>query len=468
MSLSYLIFIIRVLLALSVCLVALPAQALTLTEAIRLARQSDPVLLGAEANLAASQERTVQASANLLPQVSVTANTMFNHRDYEIVNTLTSVAKDQYNSNSAQLSVTQPLVRNAYAMARVQAEAATTQSAYQYKAAEQDMLVRLAQAWFDVMLARDIADFANTQVAATMHQWEQTRRATELRIEAGPALEGARSKYDQAVSDLASAEADESIKAATLEQVIGPLKDFAPPSLPGDYVMADPRLGTLEQWLSHAEAESPTILAALSALEAAHDEVKKQRAGHDPTLDIVATYGNNYQAVGTFPGQSGYDIKQRAIGLQLNIPLFAGGGQNAKVREALAMSEKASQDLESSRRSVRLAAKQAWYGWQTGNAHQKAALQSMRFSSASLASATDGKSKGIKTELDVLQARQQLYGARRDLQKSRYELITSYLKLKSTAGALKDTDLVAFDVWFARGENKTDWNRLPDGMVDTP
>ncbi|OFZ67405.1 MAG: hypothetical protein A2V79_12425 [Betaproteobacteria bacterium RBG_16_56_24] len=462
---SYLILIIRLVLALSVFLVAFPAQALTLTEAIRLARQSDPVLLGAEANLAASQERTVQASANLLPQVSVTANTMANHRDYEIINTLSPIAKDQYNSNSAQLSVTQPLVRNAYAMASVQAEAATTQSAYQYKAAEQDMLVRLAQAWFDVMLARDTADFAGAQVDATRLLWEQTRRATELKIEAGPALEEARSKYDQAVSDFASAEIDESIKAATLEQIVGTLKDFAPPSLPGDYAMAESHLGTLEQWLSHAEAESPAILAAVYALEAAHDEVKKQRAGHDPTLDIVATYGYNYQAVGTFPGQSGYDIRQRAIGLQLNIPLFSGGGQNAKVRESLAMSEKAVQDLEAARRSVRLTAKQAWFGWQAGNAHQKAAMQSMRSSLASLASAIDGKSEGIKTELDILQARQQLYGARRDLQKSRYELITSYLKLKSTAGALKDADLASFDVWFARGKNKADWSRLPDGMI---
>ncbi|MCR4303995.1 MAG: TolC family outer membrane protein [Gallionella sp.] len=465
---SYLIFIIRVVLALSACLVALPAQALTLTEAIRLARQSDPVLLSAEAALAASQERTVQASANLLPQVSVTANTMANRRDYEIVNTLTPVAKDRYNSNSVQLSVTQPLVSNAATMARVQADAALTQSAYQYKAVEQDMLVRLAQAWFDVMLARDIADFASAQAAAAKLQWEQTMRATELKIEAGPALEGARSKYDQAVSDSASAEADESINAAMLEQIIGTLKVFEPPFLPDDYVMAEFHLGTLEQWLSQAETESPAILAALSALEAAQDEVKKQRAGHDPTLDIVATYGNNYQAVGTFPGQSGYDIKQRAIGLQLNIPLFAGGGQDAKIREALAMSEKAAQDLETARRSVRLAAKQAWFGWLAGNAHQKAALQSMRFAMTSLASATDGKSKGIKTELDILQARQQLYGARRDLQKSRYELITSYFKLKSAAGALKDADLVAFDAWFARGENKTDWSRLPDGVADTP
>jgi len=130
------------------------------------------------------------------------------------------------------------------------------------------------------------------------------------------------------------------------------------------------------------------------------------------------------------------------------------------------MSEKAAQDLEAARRTVRLAAKQAWFGWQAGNAHQRAALQSIRSSFESLSAATSGKNKGIKTELDVLQARQQFYSARRDLQKSRYELITSYLKLKSTTGVLNDTDLVTFDMWFARGKNNPDWSRLPNGVVD--
>lgn len=469
MSLSYLIALIRLVLAASVCLVAFPAQALTLRDAVSLARQSDPVLLSAEANLSASEQRLVQATANMLPQVSVTANTMTNQRGYQTMDAVTPVANNQYNSNSTLLNFTQPLVHTAYTMAGDQAEAASTQSAYQYKAAEQDLLVRLAQAWFDVMLSRDISAFASAQVAATNLQWDLTRRATELKLEAGPALEEARTKYDQAVSDSISAETDESIKTATLEQIIGPLKFFAPPSLPDDYAMEDPRQGTLEQWLSHAEMRSPTILAALSALAAADDEVKKQRAGHDPTLDLVASYGNTYQAVGVFPGQSGYDIKQRSIGLQLNIPLYAGGGQDAKVKEALAMNEKAAQDVETAKRSVRLAAKQAWFGWQAGNAHQKVALQSVRSSSASLDSAIDGKRKGIKIELDVLQARQQLLGAQRDLQKSRYEMITNYLKLKSTAGELNDTDLVGFDAWFARGERRTNASvpQRPEGIVQT-
>lgn len=441
-------------LAATIGLAVVPVRALSLADAVVLARQTDPIYLSARANLSASRERSDQAVANLLPQVSVTANTNANRRSYDTRDSPLPVAKDKYNSKSAQLSVTQPLWRSANRIAVTQADAAVAQADFQVVAAEQDLLVRLVQAWFDVMWARDTTMFTEKQVAATKFQWEQTRHGAGLGLATITAVEEARMRHDQAAAEQAVADADQDIKLAALEQIIGPMSGLSPPLLSDGFNEADSRSGTLEDWLGRAEAASPAVLAASRALDAATEEIRKQRAGHEPTLDMVATYGRNGQGAGSFPGQNGYDINQRAIGLQLNIPLYSGGGQSAKVREAVALREKAAQDLESARRSARLAGKQAWFGWQAGNARKVAAMQALKYSAVALKAATTGRLNDVKTELDVLEARQHMYSSLRDVQKARYEIIVNHLKLKAVAGQLVDADLVALDEWFVNYENR--------------
>jgi outer membrane protein len=427
------------------------ASALSLTEALALARQSDPAYLSAQANLSASRERSSQALGGLLPQITASGNTTANRRNYETRdNPFFPPADDKYNSKSGQVSLTQPLYRRANWIALTQAGAAVSQADFQLAAAEQDLLVRLAQAWFDVMLARDVVTFAGGQTAAARHQWEQARHGADIGLISQPALEEARTKYDQAMADQVVAETDQAIKFATLEQIIGPLQALHPPTLADEYAIADPRSGPLEKWLQEAEASSPSILAASRAYEAASAEVRKQRAGHEPTLDVVATYSKNGQGAGSFPGQNGFDIKNRSVALQLNIPIFSGGTQNAKVGEAIALQEKARQDLELARRNVRSAAKQAWFGWQAGEARRNASLQAVKHATLTLKAALTGRLNDLKSELEVLQARQQLYSALRDLQKARYDMITNHLKLKASTGRLEDVDLSAFDKWFVQ------------------
>jgi outer membrane protein len=426
----------------------LPAQALSLTEALSLARRTDPQYLAVKANLSASRERADQAFGALMPQVSATANSNSNGRNYAVRDAHIPEANDRYNGNGTQLNVSQPLWRRSNWIAVSQTGAAVAQADHQVKAAEQDLLLRLAQAWFDLMLARDVVGYTAAQVASTQHQWDLSLAGTELGVSSVLAIEEARSKFEQASADYASAESDQGIKLAVLEQIIGPLPLLTPPFLSEEYVAKDPRGATLDQWLADAEAHNPTIPAAVKALDAANDEIRKQRAGHEPTVDLVASYGRNSQGVGGFPGQSGYDIKQRSVGLQLNIPLFSGGTQNAKVGEALAMRDKAAQDLELARRNVRTATKQAWLNWRAGFVRQTAASQSLKFTAMTLQAALRGKANGLKMELDVLQARQQWYGTLRDLQKARYDMITSHIKLQAAAGNLTDADLTGFDAWF--------------------
>ncbi len=424
-----------------------PVSALSLRDAVSLARTNDPVFLSAQANLLASRARSSQAAANLLPQISATANTTDNHRNYEVRNTNQSSTSDHYNSNSAQLSVTLPVWRHSNWIAVTEADNSASQAAYQLAAADQDLLLRLAQAWFDVMLARDVVAFSDAQMIATKQQWDQIKRASELGVVNGVAVEEAHAKYDQAVADYSGAETDQLIKVGALEQIIGPTAVLAVPVLSRKYLATDPRSGTFEHWLKYAEANSPLVLAALRGLDAANEEMRKQSSGHEPTLDLVANYGRNGQQVGSFPGQSGFTIIQSTVALQLNVPIYSGGGQSAKVAEADAMQEKARMDLETAQRNVLQSCQKAWFGWQADNARQTAALQYLKFSSLSLNSAILGKSNDLKTQLDVLAARQQVYSATKDLQKARYDMLMSQLKLKATAGELADSDLLALDAW---------------------
>lgn len=429
-----------------------PAWSLTLGEALAQARQSDPQYLSAQANHTAASERENQAFGALLPQLSMSANTSENRRRYETKNTDTPAAEDVYNSSNAQLSLNQHLWHRPSWFARTQAEAALNQARYQLALAEHDLLVRLAQAWFDVMAARDALIFCTRQQEATQYQWEQARRAADNGLATSTMLEEARTKYDQAVADQAGALTDLHIKLAALEQITGSVA--APPdvTLKTEFVPKDPRGKTLEQWLADAEAKNPGVLAARAAADAANEEVRKQSAGHEPTLDAVATYGRNGQGAGNFPGQNGYEITQATVGLQLTVPLYSGGTQSAKVREALAMQDKAAQDLEAAKRNARQVVKQAWFTWYAGLARHTAASQASKFTTLALQSATKGKASGVKTELDVLQARQQQANAMKDLQKARYEMITSHLKLLAATGELADTELTSLDDWLALAE----------------
>jgi outer membrane protein len=423
----------------------------TFREAVQLARTSEPVYLGIRASAAAAQERSKQAFAGLLPQVNAEASTNSNRRNYYTRGTGIPDLIDHYNSNNAQLKLTQPIYRPSGVVALRQADSAVSQAEHQRAAAEQELLSRLVQSWLDAMSARDSVLFTVRQASATRQQWEILRRGADLGTASAPAAEEARAKYEQALAERTSAEMEYQVRAATLEQIIGPLRSFAPPYLSNASKTQDLSVESLERWLERLD-RSPQILAAAHALAAADEEIRKQRTLYEPTLDLVASYGKNSQQVGNFPGQAGYDINIGTIGLQLSIPLFAGGGHVAKVSEALALREKARQDLEAAQRSGRLAAKQAWYGWLGANARHGSALQAVRSSLLSLRAALQGIASGVKTEVDRLQAVVQVEGARRDYNRARYDLIASFVKLKAALGQLADDDVLRLEQMFVERE----------------
>lgn len=435
-------------------LLASPCHAQSFSVLLERARSGDPTYLGARTAVDAADARKRQAAGALRPQVSLAVNANTNDRDYRTRLDAVLPAQDRYSSSSSQLTITQPLWRYANIVGWQQAEAIAGQAAHQLAAAEQDLFARLVTAWFDVLAARDSVLFTARQAATAQRFWETVQRGEALGSHGLPQAEEARARFDQALADALTAETDAQLKQAALEQIVGGLRAFVPPFVREQAELADVEAEALATWLARAEEGNPGIQAAAKALEAAADEERKQRAGHQPTLDLVGNYGKNSQMVGGFPGQAGYDIRLGSIGLQLNVPIFSGGTQSAKVDEAAAQKEKARLDLEAARRNAALAVKQAWFGWRAAHARTQAGLQSIRSANAALQAARLGVAQGAKTELDRLQAEQQWRAASRDFRKGRYDQVMFFVKLKAAGGMLTAGDVEALGALFVDSEEQ--------------
>lgn len=433
-----------------------PAQVVSLGELFALAHDSEPGYDAARASLVAARARQRQALGAMLPQISITASTSGNNRRYNTMDDQTPTLHDTYHAHTGQLSLNQPLWRKANTVALDQAGHASDQANWQMADTEQQLYAKLATSWFDLMEARDVVDFSDAQRDALKAQWDIARRGAELGAKSVPEAEDAQAKYEQADADAVSAVMDRDTKLAALEPWIGNAEGLEQPWLREDARIPELVGDSMDRWVEQIDEHCPSLRAAAAALAAAEAEISKQRAGHQPTLDIVATYGNNDQNVGNFPGQQGYRIRTFTFGLQLNIPLYAGGAQNAKVAEAIALRDKARDDLESARRQAVMNVKTAYLGWKSGRAHVTAADVALRSARKALALATRGSEHGVRTEADVLTARQQIAAARRDRRKGSYQQLVSFIKLRAAMGDLTGTDVDELDALFVPTRNDLD------------
>ena len=422
-------------------------------DAVGRALSNDPVYLGAQADLGISKAKSSQAFAALMPKLSASVSTTTNRRDYSqsTVGGAPGNILETYNSDSAQLNLTQPLwhLDNYFAMR--QANYVVAQSDQKLLSVGQDLLVRLAQAWFDILQARDALLVEASKLSLAKYQQDQAARSHEKGAMSATDEELARGKYELAMAEMDGAEAALRVKFAALEQIIGPLEKERLPSLPDAAGTSEDGGDSLKRWLKLAEEHNPAILAARYALDAANEEIHKQYAGHEPTLDIVASYGKSSQGAGLTGGQAGFSTKTNSVGLQLNVPLFAGGGQMAKVREANAKREKVVEDLELAVRNARTSMKQAWFMLLSSNAMRMASQRNVKATAFALKGAKAEKARGVGSELDVFKAKVEFEGAERDFHKAQYDSFLAYFKLLAAAGRLTGDDLIRLD-HFARME----------------
>ena len=444
----------RLALAPLLCLVlGATAQAADLVEVFRQAQTADAVYAGARASWAAAQEKIPQGRAGLLPQASVSATTQWNDRSLYLrppsVNPFTGAVNPptfaQFNTNAITLTIAQPIFRRQNSLAYEQAKSQVTQADAQFAQAAQDLIVRVSQAYFDVLLAQDNVALSQAQKAAISQQLEQAKRNFEVGTATITDTHEAQARYDLTVSQEIAARNDLEIKRRTLEQVIGAAAPSLAPLSP-KLVLKPPEPAGVDVWVDEARRDNLQVKAAEVGVTFAAQTVERNRAGHLPTLDAVASYSDSTQNQGPVSTQ-GFESKTKAIGLQLAIPIYQGGLVNSQVREALANEEKARQDLENARRTAELNARQSYLGVSNGLAQVQALEAALVSSESQLESTRLGQQVGVRTQVDVLNAQQQLYTARRDLAQARYNYVLSLLKLKAAIGQLTDNDVIGVNRW---------------------
>jgi outer membrane protein len=411
----------------------------------RSAQASDTQYGAARASWAAAQERLPQGRAGLLPSVSVSAFTQSNDREIDFRDPSIPNLNSNFNSNSASVSLTQPVYRPQNFQAFEQAKTQVEQADAVLAQAAQDLILRVAQAYLDVLLAQDTVTFAEAQLVAIGQQLEQAKRNFEVGTATIVDTKEAQSRYDLTRAAEILAKNDVELRKRQLELLIGqPAPGLSP--LGKHFKPEPPNPNNLEKWVGKAAEGNLQVKVSERSLAFATQEVERNRAGHLPTLDAFASYTDSNSGAASLTSL-GSETKNTVVGLQLAIPIYQGGSVSSKVREAIANQEKARQDLENARRTAELTARQTFLSVMTGLAQIQALEAALVSSESSLASTVLGQEVGVRTQVDVLNATQQLSQTRRDLAQARYAYIGALLRLKAAAGTLTDADIIAVNSW---------------------
>ena len=413
------------------------AQAESLQELYDLARAYDAAYQSAKAQYNATQALSEEAKSNLLPTVNLGAST--SNGQINIIESSPAQPNRNFTTTSATLSASQPLYRPLnfaqYRQGRKQADLAEAQLSI----AEQDLIVRISQAYFDVLGAQDTLAFVKAQRIAVAEQLASAKRNFEVGTATITDTREAQARYDLVIAQEIAADNDLRVKKLALDQGVG--KPDTNPNPLATYKLPDVMPAEVTPWIQQALDLHPTLKQLQTALDIAKLEVDKAEAGHKPTLDLVASYGYNDNSNGNTTSTVSSKSTTGIVGVNFNLPLFAGFFTQNRVKETLALQEKARADLEAAQRNISQGTRAAFYGVVSGLGQVKA-LEAAEASSQSALDANKlGYQVGVRINIDVLNSQSQLYQTKRDLAKARYDVLVGGLKLRQANGTLKADDL---------------------------
>lgn len=420
------------------------AQAQSLVELYESARAYDATYQSARAQFEANLARAEQARAGILPVANLTAGASRSAFDLN-----TPSVERNYGTQNATVSASQPLYRPAnwatYEQGKRQAEIAQAQLI----TAEQDLVVRVSQAYFDVLAAQDSLAFVRAQKTAVAEQLASAKRNFEVGTSTITDTREAQARYDLVIAQEIAAENDLRVKRVVLDQLVGkpettPTPLAAPVALPA-LLPEDINL-----WVSQAEDNHPAIRQTRLAVDVAELETEKAKAGHKPTLDAVASYNVTRNQSGSTTSALTSRSNLASIGLSLNVPLFAGFSVQNRIKETLALEDKARADLEATRRVVTQATRTAYLGVISGMGQVKALEAAESSSQSALDANRLGYQVGVRINIDVLNSQSQLYQTKRDLAQARYNVLLNNLKLRQANGTLRADDLQRINALLSR------------------
>lgn len=425
------------------------AWALDFKTAYEAALQHDATILAERAAAQAAQERLPQALSQRRPSLSLSAGQNRNHLESQTANILgqRSVSERYYDSNNAALQLRQPLYRPAVLAQIKQARAQVQDADAVLDVNENDLLERVAQAYFDALLGQVQLDLASAQKTAFAAQLQSAQKGFAAGVGMRTDVDEAQARMDLAHAQVLQAQQALDLARRRLALLLGvpvaqlvQLADldtqrFAPSA---------PVPTSAEQWIALAEESSPQLQALRARLRAAQAEVDKAQAGHKPTLDVVATVSrsdsDSVTSINTV-------YKQKYVGVQLNVPLYSGGYVSSTVRQALAEVQRMQQTLEAAQRDLSNQVYEQFSAMTEGVLRIAALEQAVRSAQQALLSSQKSLQAGARTTVDVLNAEQQLTVAQRDLAQARYGYVLAHLKLQMLAGQERMANVDAVNRW---------------------
>ena len=416
--------------------------AMDLLEVYDLAVVNDPTFLEAAANRESAQESRPQAIANLLPVLSAVGTSQDTRLHNKKVTFQTGPRADKTQSfwtHSITVDLTQPIFNVDFWVQFSQSENQIAQADAEYGAVGQDLIERTTSAYLDVLLAKDTLDFSVSEKRAFARQLEQAKQRFEVGLIAITDVYEIQAGYDTSAADVIKAENDLDDRKEELREIIGdnPV-DLA--GLGTDLPLLNPDPEDIDVWTQLAKAHNFNIIARQNQAEFTKKTIERQRSGHYPTLDIVGSYG--YQDDNSSFGLRGDTGR---IGLELNVPLFEGGGVNSRTRQAFSDFQAAQQQLEKERRSVIRQVKNGYRGVISTIGQVKARAATVRSSKSSLEATKAGYDVGTRTSVDVVAEQRNLFRSKRDHAQTRYDYVKNWLRLKAAVSDLSRNDLERFN-----------------------
>ncbi len=420
-------------------------QAANLLDALTLAEQSDPVYREAQAKALAVAEGIPQAQAALWkPELSFTTGGSHVRQDISSALAIGTGGESSFQNTDYRLNLTQPVYHQDRRIRLKQADQRLHQAQTELDFAHQELILRVAERYFEVLAAQDNLIFAQAEKESLAGQLDQAKQRFEVGLIAITDVQEAQAGYDRAVAQEIAAENQRENAHEALREVTGaPQTDLVPLGQELPFKKPDP--DNIENWTTTALTQNLEISAALTATEIAEQEIRAQSAGHYPSLDIQGSHGFSSQG-GRF-GQT--DIDSSDIGVRLNVPLYAGGSVVSRTRQAAHEHSAALERLEKARRAVYREAHEAYLGIVAQISAVKALKQAVISSSTAVESTRAGFEVGTRTTVDVVTAERGLSQSRRDYSRARYDYVLDILRLKKAAGTLAPPDIAVANAWLA-------------------
>ena len=421
---------------------ALPfgAAAEDLMQVFRDAQTYDAVYAAARRSLEAGREKGEQGLALLLPTLGLTANAQRSRNELDSRDPLILPSATRYPESAGYtLTFTQPIYRRENWLQYDQGQMQVKQAEAVHAQAYQDLITRVAQAYFDVLASQDTLALVRAQKVAIAEQLAQAKRNFEVGTATITDTHEAQARYDLSGSQEIAAQNDLEAKRRLLQLVAG--KEYAElKPLRADIKMPPPNPADMESWADLAGKQGYPVQIGEATLEVAQLEAKRTRAAHHPKLDFIAQHGQT-GATGTGDSNVGRDTAVSTLRLELQVPLYQGGGLASRDRESAALAFKAKDDLDNARRTAVLTTRQIYLSVINGIAQVAALEQALISSTSALDSNKLGYEVGVRINIDVLNAQQQVFSTRRDLALARYNTLINHLRLKAAAAALREEDL---------------------------